>query len=422
MINFGPSLPTIMKYRKMPTFLLLLLIILSLSGKMASAQGAFQFEFHGYVNFEMFYDTRQVVAAREGNVILYPAAVNPDPDGVDLNAVPAFQMSLLSSRLQAGIKGPEILGARSSALFEVDFLGTAQDKFNLIRMRHALVKLNWERTELLAGQYWHPLFIVSCYPGVVHFGGAVPYNVLNRSPQLRLTQKSGNFSLMLALLAQSDFASNGPNGYSSQYLRNSGLPETWTQVIFEKDRFLAGASAGLLNLRPKLQTVAGFQTKENMSSLAGNVFARYRFENFHVKAQGTWGENLSHLVMLGGYGEAQLIDQGKALWSYTGIRSMAAWVDVEETTGKWRSGLFGGFSKNLGATEELLGTTWARGANVSHIYRIAPRIGYFAEKASFNFELIYDLAAYGTPDSFSKFQETNSVGNLRTMLSIKYNF
>ncbi len=389
---------------------------------MLSAQGAFHFEFHGFVNFEMFYDTRQVAAAREGNVILYPAAINPDPDGVDLNAVPAFQMSLLSSRLQAGIKGPDMLGAKSSALFEVDFLGTGADKFNLLRMRHALVKLHWERTELLAGQYWHPLFIVSCYPGVIHFGGAVPYNALNRSPQLRLTQKAGDFTLMLALLAQSDFASNGPNGYSSQYLRNSGLPETWTQFIFERDRFLAGASAGLLTLKPRTQTPAGYQTKENMTSFAGNAFAKYRFEHLQVKAQGTWGENLSHLVMLGGYGEAQLLDPEKAIWSYSGIRSMAAWIDVEETSGKWRSGLFGGFSKNLGAKNEIMGNVWVRGADISHIYRIAPRIGYFIERVSFNLELIYDVAAYGTPDAYYSINNTQKVNNLRTMASIKYNF
>ncbi len=411
-----------MKPQKKAAFLFLLLVLVSLSGKKGFSQGMFQFEFHGFVNFEMFYDTRQVVAAREGNVILFPAKVNPDPEGTDLNAVPAFQMSLLSSRLHAGIKGPEIIGAKSSALFEVDFLGTAQDKFNLIRMRHALVKLNWERTELLAGQYWHPLFIVSCFPGVVHFGGAVPYNVLNRSPQLRLTQKSGNFSLMLALLAQSDFASTGPNGYSSQYLRNSGLPETWTQIIYEEGRFLAGASAGVLSLRPRIQTLAGYQTREKMTSLAGNAFAKYRFDHFQIKAQGTWGENLSHLVMLGGYAEAQPIDQEKALWSYTGIRSMAAWVDVEETSGNWRSGLFGGFSKNLGTNEETMGNTWVRGENISHIFRIAPRLGYFTEKASFNLELIYDVAAYGTPDQYYAFNGTNQVNNLRTMASIKYNF
>ncbi|MBW6497572.1 MAG: hypothetical protein K0B09_04225 [Bacteroidales bacterium] len=382
----------------------------------------FQFEFHGFVNFEMFYDTRQVVAAREGNVILYPAKVNPDPDGVDLNAIPALQMSLLSSRMQAGIKGPDFFGAKTSALFEVDFLGTGADKFNLLRMRHALVKLNWERTELLAGQYWHPLFITSCFPGVIHFGGGVPYNVLNRSPQLRLTHKAGNISLMAALLAQSDFASNGPNGYSSQYLRNSGLPETWTQLIFERDRFLAGASAGLLTLRPRIQTPAGYQTKENKTSFAGNAFVKYRFEHLQVKAQGTWGENLSHLVMLGGYGEAQMLDPEKAIWSYSGIRSMAAWIDVEETSGKWHTGLFGGFSKNLGSKQELMGNVWGRGADISHIYRIAPRIGYFIERASFNLELVYDVAAYGTPDEYYSINNTQQVNNLRTMASIKYNF
>jgi hypothetical protein len=401
---------------------LILPLIITLPGKTASPQSPFQIEFHGFVNFEMFYDSRQTVAAREGNVLLFPAAENLDPEGFDLNAVPSFQMSLLSSRLQAAIKGPEILGAKSSALFEVDFLGTAQDKFNLIRMRHALVKLNWENTELLAGQYWHPLFITSCFPGVIHFGGGVPYNVLNRSPQLRLTHKAGNISLIAALLAQSDFSSTGPMGNSSIYLRNSGLPETWTQLIYEKDRFLAGASAGLLSLRPKTQTTVGFQTKENMTSLAGNIFAKYRFEKFQIKVQGTWGENLNHLVMLGGYGEAELIDPEKGIYNYSGIRSMASWVDMETITGKWRAGLFGGFSKNLGSGKPITGNYWARGGNISHIYRIAPRLGYFVEKVSFNLEMVYDVAAYGTPDNQFKFAETTPLANLRILTTMKYNF
>lgn len=411
-----------MNFIKNPPKAILIFLLFSLSGKGVFAQSMFQIRFHGLINFEMFYDTRQAVAAREGTVMLFPAGELPDPDGNDMNAVPGFHVNLLTSRLQSVITGPELLGAKSSALFEVDFLGTGPDRFSLLRMRHALAKLNWEKTELLAGQFWHPLFIPSCYPGVVHFGGGVPYNVLNRSPQIRLTHQAGNVSIMAAILSQNDFASTGPNGNSTTYLRNSGMPETWTQLIFEKNRFLAGASAGILTLRPRLQTTRGYQTSENMTSLAGNIFAKYRWDKFQIKAQGTWGENMNHLIMLGGYGEAELIDPDRGIYNYTGIRTMASWIDMETTTGKWRAGLFGGFSKNLGSAVPITGTIWARGSNISHIYRIAPRVGYFIERASFNLELVYDTAAYGQPDNRLRFAQTNQVTNLRTEFCIKYSF
>lgn len=399
-----------------------LYVVFSLSGESGFSQGIFQVRFHGIVNFEMFYDTRQVVAAREGIVMLFPAAEVTDADGNDLNAVPAFHVSLLTSRLQSVISGPQMLGAKSSALMEVDFLGTAHDKFSLLRMRHALLKLNWEKTELLAGQYWHPLFIPSVYPGVVHFGGAVPYNILNRSPQVRFTYQAGKFSLMAAILSQNDFSSPGPLGNSSIYLRNSGMPETWMQIIFEKNRFLAGASAGVLTLRPRIQTARGYQTNQTITSLAGNVFAKYLFEKFQIKALGTWGQNLNHLIMLGGYGEAELIDADKGIYNYTGIRSMAGWIDMETTTGRWRAGLFGGYSKNLGSNKPISGQHWARGGNISNIYRIAPRIGYFIERASFNLEFVYDAASYGQPDNQFRFDQTKIVSNLRTQVGIKYSF
>lgn len=405
----------------------LYLVMLGIFGVMipalsASSQIPFQVSFHGFVNYELFFDTRQTETGREGNVLLFPSAENPDPEGVDLNAHPSFQMSLLSSRLQAAIKGPEVLGAESSALFEVDFLGTGPSMFNHIRMRHAKVQLDWEQTSLIAGQYWHPLFVTSCYPGVIHFGGGVPYNVLNRSPQLRLTHKSGAWSSMIALLGQSDFASTGPQGKSSVYLRNSGIPETWGQIIFEHENFMAGASAGVLSLQPQTQTPNGYKTSERMTSLGGNLFFKLHLESFDIKAQGTLGENMNHLVMLGGYGEAGLIDAEKNTYSYSGIRSLSSWIDLGESTGKWRSGIFGGFSKNLGSTREIEGTSWVRGGNISYIYRLAPRLEYFTGNTCFHIELIYDVAAYGTPDGHFNFGETTPIANLRTLGTIKYSF
>lgn len=403
-------------------FFVILCCLIPGFGRAQGSGPVFQFSFSGYVNAEFFFDSRQMISAREGSVPLFPARVQKDPDGQDLNAVHSTTFSLLSSRLHAGITGPEVFGARSSALVEVDFLGTGQDKFNLIRMRHALIRLNWENTELLAGQYWHPLFVVQCYPGVVAFGSGVPFHVLNRGPQLRLTHKTGPLSLAAVLITQSDFASPGPAGTGSAYIRNSGWPEIFGQVIVEAKGFLAGGSAGYLWLRPRTTTSLGYLTNETMDGFSGNLFAKWQGSAASIKLQAIYGENMAHLVMLGGYGEAALTDPGKNTFSYTGIRNLSVWSDFETNTQPLRAGLFAGFSRNLGSETNITGQSWARGSDIAYMFRISPRISLFYGKTSFNLELLYDVAAYGSPDGTFQFGETENADNLRAMATIKYGF
>lgn len=130
----------------------LILLLLGTKGVVAEDPAqAIVFRFGGYIHAEFFTDSRRMLSAREGNDPLYPDRVLEDPDGNDLNAVRSTTFSLLSSRFFAGISGRTVLGARSSALFEVDFLGTGPTTFNLVRIRHAFVRFNWENTELLVG-------------------------------------------------------------------------------------------------------------------------------------------------------------------------------------------------------------------------------------------------------------------------------
>ena len=56
-------------------------------GAKAQKKSDFNIKFTGFVNYEMIWDSRQVVAARDGDVLLFPAAEKLDPDGKDINAV-----------------------------------------------------------------------------------------------------------------------------------------------------------------------------------------------------------------------------------------------------------------------------------------------------------------------------------------------
>ncbi len=382
----------------------------------------FDLEFHGYVNSEMSYDTRQVIAGRQGNILLYPAPENLDNDGNDLNDNPSLTYFALTSRLWTSIHGPDILGAKSYAHVEGDFMGTAPDKFNHIRLRHAFIRLNWDNSEILAGQYWHPLFITSCFPGVINFGASVPIHVLNRAPQLRFTYTYDDISFSGTVLTHSDFSTTGPNGPGSEYVRNSAIPESFFQTIYTGNTLTTGASIGYMTLMPRTETANGYKTDEKIGSLMGNLFFKFDLPAVSIKTQGIYGENMRHLVMLGGYGETDFIDANRQIRGYSGIRTMSLWTDIESTGDKWRFGLFGGYTENLGSEKEITGDHWGRGTDIKYVYRVAPRARWIHDNLSLNMELVYDVAAYGDPDNKFNFNETNEVSNIRTLLTIKYNF
>lgn len=186
---------------------------------------AFGITFSGFVKTDIFYDSRQTVNVREGHYLLYPKGPSLDPAGADVNAQPTFHILSVQTRLAGKITGPDALGAKTSAYLETEFFGTSDADINGFRLRHAYLKLNWPRTELMIGQFWHPMFVTESFPDVVSFNTGAPFQPFNRAPQVRLTQAFGRFSLAATALAQRDFASNGPDGVTPAYLRNAARPE-----------------------------------------------------------------------------------------------------------------------------------------------------------------------------------------------------
>jgi hypothetical protein len=401
-------------------FCVVQVFVLTLSAQEAPIP--FNIEFHGFVNHEIIYDSRQVVTAREGEVLVFPAEEILDPDGNDINARANLNFFALSTRLQTKITGPDAFGAKTSALVEVDFLGTTNDKFNLLRMRHAFLQLNWTKTELVAGQTWHPMFVAACFPMVVNFGGSLPYHVLSRAPMLKLTYKPGKLAMTAFLLTQSDFPTSGPQGASSVYIRNSGLPEIYGQLMYSSRSLLLGATAGYMVLHPELKTATGYRNDASISALTANVFGKLSTTSFTLRTQGIYSDNANHLVMLGGFGETEVTDALTDERGYSNVGTMSVWADVESNGPKFKVGFFAGYSENLGSKKEITGRSWVRGGNISNIYRLGPRLIIISGKLAWGMEVFYDVAVYGTPDSKFQFDETRDVANIRLLSSLKYSF
>ncbi len=164
-------------------------------------------KFSGFVNTDYFFDSRQTVNAREGHFLLCPAAKNFDPNNEDINAKASFNMLSIRTRIRGTISGPDVMGAKSSAVIEGSFFGHSNVDVNEFRLRHAFAKLNWENTELIIGQYWHPMFIPACFPATLSFNTGAPFQPFARNPQIRLTHELGSVKISVTALSHADFYS-----------------------------------------------------------------------------------------------------------------------------------------------------------------------------------------------------------------------
>ena len=403
----------------------LLLSLLLLGTFQVFAQNDFGVKLSGFVSSEVFFDSRQQVTAREGDVLLYPAKEKLDINGNDINDKMNFNFLSIHSRINAGITGPEAFGAKTSGAIEFDFVGTGNAFINLIRMRHAFVKFSWEKTSILFGQYWHPMFVTDCYPNVATWGAAVPVSVLDRAPQIRLTHNlSPDLFVMGAILSQRDFSSTGPAGGTGDYLRNSGIPEVQGQLGYKSDKLAAGAVFGYKTLVPRLETVTGYKTENSIGSYNLAGYFKIVTSPLTFKVLGYYGQNFYNYVMLGGYAESTVPDPVTGEVEYTNYKTSAIWTEINTNGESVQYGLFAGITNNLGTDDEIKGAIYSRGNDMDYVYRISPRVTFLANKIKLTVEGVYTVAAYGTgaPDAFGVFENSENVSSLRLLVSCMYKF
>jgi hypothetical protein len=406
--------------------------------------------FSGYVKTDIIFDTRETSGLREGQFLLYPECVLKDAESKDLNAKPNFNMLSIQTRLAGTITGPDVLKAKTSAYFEGEFFGNINTAINSFRLRHAWVKLAWTHTELLVGQYWHPMFVANCAPETVSFNTGAPFVVFSRNPQVRLTQSIGHFKLQLAALSQLDFTTTGPDGGSPKYLRNSAIPEMDFQVQYgvkneaKGTEFLVGAGIDYILLTPRLSTdvtlkkaydtvvnnivvhhnavTATYKSTSTTTGISYNLFAKLRLPKITLKAGGFYGSNTNAFMMLGGFAVKSISDSVRGTESYAAIRTFAAWGEFMTNGKRWQTGIFGAFSKNLGAGEKVIGPYYSRGSNIDYLYRVSPRLILNVNKFRIAAEVEYTVAAYGKTNEKGYVYQQSEVGNIRGLIGVYYFF
>jgi hypothetical protein len=404
-------------------FLLLSLSLIAFNSiaEEVESKNGFKLKIYGQVRADLFYNTRANVESVDGLFYSYPMDIKPDAEGNDLNDQDNSNFYLLYSRLGLDVNGPKLGSAKTSAKIEFDFRGSGTT-LSLIRLRHAYFNFNWGKSSVLAGQTWHPFF-GEVSPQMLNLNTGAPFQPFSRAPQVRYRFNHKGLQLTASAVWQSQFLSNGPEGKSNKYIKNSCVPEIHFGADYKTSNLIVGAGADMTSLVPRTQaTVNGntYKVDERITSVSGEIHAKYTTPMWQFAAKSTLASNLTQTSMLGGYGVCD-IDPITGQQSYTPTYNSSSWVNIVWGK-KWKVGVFGGYMKNLGTTKEvssLIGT----GVDVDQIVCGSAEVTYNLPHWRIGVEYNYTTAWYGDLNKANgKIINTHSVDNHRAVVSASFMF
>jgi len=408
-----------------------LIFVVSLSAQSSDKikKNNIKLNFSGYIKNDYFWDTRQTVSAREGHFLLFPAPVDLDPDGEDINACPKFNFLSIQSRVRLTATGARAFNADITGKLEADFFGQLNPNINLFRLRLAYINMDWGNTVLRFGQDWIPMFITDCYPGTVSFNTGAPIQPFGRNPQIRLTQKFGKLKLIGIASSQRDYADRGIGGTTGTYLCNTAVPELSVQVHYKTANkeagtaFVTGAGASYKKIKPQLETGTGYKSDATVGGINGIVFLKYQAKKMTYKFEGIYGENIPDVLSIGGFLISDSINKIKGFVEYSPTATMSFWTDIHTNGTKFQVGIFAGYTQNLGARNDMVGPIYGLGTNIANLYRVSPRFIVNSGKVRFALEFEYTVAKYGSSRNAKGVPiDLTAAANLRTLFAVYYFF
>ncbi|PWA05794.1 hypothetical protein [Flavobacterium psychrotolerans] len=415
------------------SYIILLIGIISIKGYSQSAttppiEKEWDVSIYGFVRTDYILDTRKTVQVREENLNLYPLDEVLDANGKDINKTVQSNFLSVTSRLGVKAKGPNVWGAKTSAVLEGDFFGNLEGStIGLFRLRHSYVNLEWSKTTLTMGQTWYPQYIPEVFPGVANFNTGILFNPFGWATQVKLKQMlSKELSLTFVAYKEREFTTPGPGTQNSASI-NSALPTIHGQIQYKGKNVLMGLGSEYKSLQP-LTVSNALATSEKAISSSIFGFAKYSNDKIAIKAYGISGGNLYNLVMLGGY-TGKTITGG--VETYDPIKTTAFWFDVSSNAKSIAPGIFFGYTKNNGSSDDSATATYInymRGVSgtrvVDKIWRGSTRVDFKKNKFRISPELEYTVATWGDLIKNNATASTNKkdVNNFRAMVSCVYSF
>lgn len=397
---------------------------------------------YGFVKNNIFWDSRQVFAFRENDVLFWPLKYMPDVSGRDINAHPAFHILPIETLVGIALTGPKIAdGVRASALIEGDFVGLVEILTNQFRMRHAYLELEFERSRstLLTGQYWHPLFVLDCFAETISFNFGTPFDIASRQPQIRFTKRGEHAQIMLTALTERDFQSFGPDLEcpkeflaipDTRFKRNAAFPDLDLQLKFFYHRHVFGGNIDFKRIVARIVTDKNVKVTEFNNSFVAQLFSRIQFEHGAIRMKCIFEQNGPPSLTPGGYA-IRTIDPITDKRTYSNLNWVTCWLDTSwlVTKPNLEPGLFLGFAKNFGSFDRLYinpetqkPIIYGIGEDIAYLWRISPRLIVNRLPFRFGIELEITTAAFGCPDEFARVHNACPITNARLMLSTYYVF
>jgi hypothetical protein len=341
------------------------------------------FDVSGFVKAEYLYDSRQVVAAREGEFHLYPA---PDSDATDVSNLGGFAFF---SRLGLSVGDlPSALNGEVSGYFEADFFGASNATVSAFRLRRVFAKMTWDDREVLFGQEWSPLFTLASFPRTIATTTGAPFQPFSRQPQIRFTYKPGRLHFIGATAWQRDaFTDIGFRGVSGiKQQQQSGIPALHAHAQYHGENVMVGAGAYFKALRPII-------TEDRFTTGAGQAYATLTTRLATIRAKATYGASLADHLMTGGYVYNEVEND------FYPLDLLSTWIDIDGSS-TVAPGLFVGYLTNEGSSDEV-GTASAldpaaRSASIDYVWRLAPRLSLNYDALRFAFELEMTSARYAS--------------------------
>ena len=400
----------------------LLFTILLLSATTSFAQlKDFSYKFYGQIRTDLFYNSRANEETVDGLFYMYPKDKVYDADGKDLNATANGSFYALYTRMGLDVQGPKLGNAKTSAKVELDFRGSGTT-FSVVRLRHAYLNLDWGTSALLLGQTWHPLY-GDVAPQILNLNMGAPFQPFSRAPQIRYRYKTGDIQITGAALWQSQYLSQGPEGKSQKYIKNSCVPEIYAGIDYKHNGLLIGAGIEMVSLTPRTQTTVEdkiYKVSERITSLSYEVHMKYNTAKWFVAAKSVLGSNLTQTSMLGGYG-VKSVDPRTGEQEYSPNRNSSSWINI--VYGKtWKTALFFGYMKNLG-TSDAVTKMYGTGTNIDQLISGTAELTYNVPHWKLGVEYNLTSAWYGSLNqSNRKVIDTHSISNNRLVATALFMF
>lgn len=400
------------------------------------------FKFYGFVRDYLIYDSRQGFSANDGLYYFVPKDVKLNEYGQDLNATPEFRYLSIATRLGLYVFDYRYKNTHFGARVEADFAFSITNTAAVaLRLRHAYFTMAWKELpiageksadlQLLMGQTWHP--ISTGYADIMSFETGSPFDVSNRSPQITFDATfDKRFTLTGSLIAQFQYTSTGPVGFSRDYQKYALTPEAFAAFTYTDKGLVARAGLNVLSIKPRKSgpdsNGVEVLVNDRITTLIPYLYMEYKYKDFLISAKTAYGQAGEHINLLSGYGVSKINPDGS--WCYTPLQSSSTWAYVQYGS-KYIGSLFGGYFKNFGTLEPLVDSTPEHlfvnsmcSPGLTQAWRIIPSFKVHLGHFLFGVEYHYTAAEYG--EAINNYgvatQNLHWVGNHRVLAMFQYSW